>query len=115
MAKSRETKQAQPKKLNKSAAEHQFADLRQSGKIVARVIDVQSELKVVTGIYAIRMYDEGVRHLFLDDYIPTIGKVVGDVTLLTADGEVAYTGIYGFYKLQHNMFTLLIEGCKQEE
>lgn len=92
-----------------------FAEMKDYGRIVARIIDDQSGLQVLDGIYAVRMLDEGERRLFMNDYTPTIGKVMGDVVFLSRQGERVYKGIRGFYKMQHNVFTLLVEGRLKEE
>lgn len=95
--------------------QNRYADQRNDGRITARVVDARSGLQVLTGVYAVRMYDEGERRLFMNDYTPTIGKVVGDVVFLHPQGETAYRDIRGFYKLQHNVFTLLVEGYLKGE
>ena len=45
----------------------------------------------------------------MEDYTPMLGKVEGDVVVLTADREIEYRSIHAYYKLQHNEFTLLID------
>ena len=50
----------------------------------------------------------------MNDYLPTIGRVNGSVTLLNNEGEHLYEQIRGFYKNQHNEFTLLIEEYLKE-
>ena len=51
----------------------------------------------------------------MNDYLPTIGRVDGSVTFLNREGERRYGNIRGFYKHQHNEFTLLIEEYLGEE
>lgn len=82
--------------------------MEHAGKINARILDARSGLRVISGIYAVRMLDEGARNLFMNDFAPTIGQVIGDVVFLNSEGEHEFSGIRGFYKLQHNEFTLLI-------
>ncbi len=102
-------------KAKKDKAEFdRYEDLRDHGRINARIVDAAEGLKVIPRTYVIRVKDKNGLRLFMNDYLPTIGKVAGNVTFLTADGEVSYTGIRGFYKLQHNEFTLLIEGKLEE-
>lgn len=115
MASFRKADSTQTRKQNMTNVEERYAEFRHAGRIVARVIDAQSGLRVIDGIYAIRMHDEDVRKVFMNDYTPTIGKIMGDVTFLTDKGEEALKRIRGFYKLQHNMFTLLIEGHLEKE
>lgn len=86
-----------------------YADQRNRGRINARIIDVKSGLKVISGIYAVRIHSKDFYALIMNDYLPTLGKIDGDIIFLSRDGEHPYTGIKGFYKHQHNEFTLLIE------
>ncbi len=109
MAKNVEQKDVQDTKQKKDTFKERYGGLSGSGKIVARIIDAQSGLRILSGVYAIRMMDEGVRRLFMNDYTPTLGSVIGDVTLLSDKGEEVFQNIKGFYKLQHNVFTLLVE------
>lgn len=91
-----------------------YEELREHGRINARIIDASTGLKVFTGTYVIRVKNTDGLRLFMNDYLPTLGKVCGSVTLLTRDGEISYNNIRGFYKLQHNEFTLLIEESVKE-
>lgn len=115
MALFRKKDAAQDKVRKNTEQNERYAELKNEGRINARIIDARSGLRVFSGIYVVRMFDQGERRLFMNDYNPTIGKVVGDVVLLDKQGEHAFRGIRGFYKLQHNEFTLLIEGHLKEE
>ena len=82
---------------------------RQLGRIHARLIDEWNGLQVISGIRAVRIRDRHARILIMEDYLPTLGKIEGDVAIVTTEGEITYDAIVGFYKHQHNEFTLLIE------
>lgn len=86
-----------------------YAELKDSGRINARIIDVSSGLRVIGKVYAVRIHSREFTALIMNDYIPALGKIDGDVVFLSRDGEYPYYGITGFYKHQHNEFTLLIE------
>jgi hypothetical protein len=93
-----------------------YADLQNDGRISARIIDVRSGLQVLTGVYAVRIHSAEFYALIMNDYLPALGKIDGDITFLNREGEHMYRGIRGFYKHQHNEFTLLIEEhCTEEE
>ena len=89
--------------------EDRFDGMRDAGRISARIIDVRSGLKAIEGVYAVRIHSADFTALIMNDYIPALGKIDGDVTFLSRDGEYPYYGIRGFYKHQHNEFTLLVE------
>ncbi len=86
-----------------------YEELKNEGRISARIIDVTSGLQELKGVYAVRIHSSDFYALIMNDYLPTIGKICGDITFLNADGEHVYQGIRGFYKNQHNEFTLLVE------
>lgn len=82
---------------------------QQRGRIHARVIDEENGLRVIGGVLAVRVIDRHARVLIMEDYLPTLGKIDGSIVIVTREGEIPYRGIRGFYKHQHNEFTLLIE------
>ncbi len=89
--------------------ESRYDELRDAGRISARIIDVSSGLRAIEGVYAVRIHSADFTALIMNDYIPALGKIDGDVTFLSRDGEYPYHDIRGFYKHQHNEFTLLVE------
>ena len=92
------------------AKQNTFVDeFRNDGRINARIIDPHTGLTVLNGVYAIRIHSRYFNALIMNDYLPTIGKIEGNVSLLNKEGETHYDGIFGFYKFQHNEFTLLLE------
>lgn len=96
--------------MNKPKTEEEiYADLKDGGRINARIIDARAGLRVLDGVYAVRIHSRDFYALIMNDYLPTLGKVEGDVIFLNRDGEYPCLGVRGFYKHQHNEFTLLIE------
>lgn len=87
---------------------------RQRGRIHARVIDEENGLRVISGVQGVRVIDRHNRMLIMEDYLPTLGRIDGSIVIITTEGEIAYDGIKGFYKHQHNEFTLLIEREQNE-
>ncbi len=79
------------------------------GNIRARVIDEENGLRVLTGVCVVRVRSKEYNLLIMEDYLPTLGKIDGSVTFLTREEEYRLDGVKGFYKHQHNEFTLLIE------
>ena len=92
-----------------------YAEQKDKGRINARIIDVSSGLKVISGIYAVRIHSKDFYALIMNDYLPTLGEIDGDIIFLSRDGEHPYRGIKGFYKHQHNEFTLLVESHTGKE
>lgn len=86
-----------------------YQSQRETGRIHARILDADKGLTELNRVYAIRIRGKNLNVLIMNDYMPTLGRVEGDVVLLTPQGEVSFHGIRGFYKHQHNEFTLLVE------
>ena len=82
----------------------------QAGKIHARVIDYKYGLQDISGVCAVRVIDNSYRLLIMEDYLPALGEVEGEVVIITHDQELRFQDISGFYKVQHNEFVLLIDG-----
>ena len=77
--------------------------------ITARIIDEENGVKVIEKVNAVRIKSKDYRILIMVDYAPMLGALVGDVVLLTENGEVSFTNVTGYYKHQRNEFTLLIK------
>ena len=83
-----------------------------SGKINARVIDEENGYQQLSEVRGIRINSSDYRLLILEDYTDTLGRVEGDVTFILSDREVCLEHIRGYYKHQHNEFTLLVQEDK---
>ncbi len=86
-----------------------YKDQKENGRINARIIDTAAGLTTISEIYAVRIHSKDFHALIMNDYLPTLGKIDGDITFLSGEGEHSYFAIKGFYKHQHNEFTLLVE------
>ena len=82
---------------------------RPTGSIRARVIDEENGLRLLSGAYAVRLQSREYSLLIMEDYMPLLGPIDGTVVFLTSEREVRLEKIQGFYKHQHNEFTLLVE------
>lgn len=89
--------------------EEVLENLDSRGMISARIIDFESEIRELHGVYAIRIHSKHSKLLIMNNHMPTIGRIEGDVSILNAEGETAFKSIRGFYKHQRNEFLLLIE------
>lgn len=80
--------------------------------IKGRIIDTQAGMIFLPEVFAVRIRCETYNLLVMEDYLPIMGRVDGDVTFLTPEGEENFHHILGFFKHQHNEFTLIIEANK---
>ena len=77
--------------------------------ITARVISEKEGIRSFDNVRAIRIRSPKSNLLIMLDYTPILGKVEGDVTIVTEDEEVKMEGISGYYKHLRNEFTLLVK------
>ncbi len=77
--------------------------------IRGRIIDRDNGMRFIPEVSAVRVQSQDYRLLIMEDYVPTLGQIEGTITFLTPDGEIRFPNIRGFYKHQHNEFTLLVQ------
>ncbi len=78
-------------------------------RIRARIIDAKQGMRFLPEVAAVRIRSREYVLLVMEDYMPTLGQIDGTISFLTPDEEVTYNNVHGFYKHQHNEFTLLID------
>lgn len=77
--------------------------------IQARVSDFHHGLRVFENIQMIRVRSLDYSLLILDDYLPIIAKIEGDVELVRKDEIIPLHSVKGFFMHRDNVFSLLIE------
>lgn len=78
-------------------------------KIHAKVISLQMGYEHFRNLKGIMIKSSKYNILIMEDYLPVIGEVIGDVTLIGDDFQKKYEGIHGFYKHSGNEFELLLK------
>lgn len=78
------------------------------GKMRARIIDEVNGLQYLDNVRLIRLKSKTYKLLIMEDFAATLGQIEGDITFLCGDREVVFDNIQGYYKHQHNEFSLLI-------
>lgn len=84
-------------------------------RIRGRIIDAENGMRFLPEVAAVRIRSEEYVLLVMEDYLPTLGQIDGSISFLVPGEEVTFNNIHGFYKHQHNEFTLLIDGVAQLE
>lgn len=102
------------KKVSEPAAARPLIE-RQQGKIRGRIIDYRTGLREVDNVKAVRVHSKGYTLLIMQDFTPMLGKLEGDVCLVTADEEIEIKNVIGYYKHQDNLFTLVVDAVKEPE
>lgn len=65
-------------------------------------------LKEMEGVRLIRIKSREYNLLIMEDYMPVIGEIDGDVTIVAEGEEYRVQGITGFFSHRKNLFSLMI-------
>lgn len=86
----------------------------QRKNMTARIFSIREGLTELDHVDFIRIKSERYNLLIMEDYMPTLGRIDGDVTI-EADGMTCrWEGIHGFYMHQQNLFRLMLEEEREE-
>lgn len=79
-----------------------------SSLLQARICSIERGLEIVDSIKFIRVKSKGYNAYIMDQHMPVMGEIDGDVSFATERDEKELKKIRGFFCHQHNVFTLLI-------
>ena len=80
-----------------------------SYKISADILSFEKGTEHYDNVRAIRLDSDGYSLRIMSDYLPMIGELRGNMTIMFADSEVVYENITGFYRHAHNNFEFIIK------
>lgn len=79
-------------------------------KINASISSIENGHTAFDNVKGIKIVSKDYNILIMEDYLPVIGEVNGDVSIILEDDVKEYKNINGFYKHSKNNFILLIKG-----
>ena len=80
-------------------------------KISADILSFEKGMEHFEGINRIRLSSDKYKLLIMSDYLPMIGELHGDMTIVFGeDNEKTYRNIHGFYRHAHNEFEFILKG-----
>ena len=79
------------------------------GVMQVRVFSLKNGLQVYEKVLMIHVKSSKYDLLIMEDYLPIIGEIDGNVIVTWADNEMILTGIKGFFCHEHNSFFLLLK------
>jgi hypothetical protein len=90
------------------------ADLRKyaetgSGRIQAQISSFRDGLQFYNGINIIRVRGKQSRLLIMEDYLPVIGEIDGEIDLIGKGFFHNLKNLHGFFNHAHNVFFLLLK------
>ncbi len=77
--------------------------------ITAKVVSFDEGLTTIERVRAVRIISEKFTLLIMDEFMPVIGVVDGEVTFVCESREQRYKYIHGFFCHRNNEFSLLIQ------
>ena len=86
------------------------AKKERKSKITAKVISLADGYVYFEDIKAIIVKSSRYNIMIMEDYLPVIGEIIGDVTFVGRDYRKEFSQIKGFYVHKNNEFELLIKG-----
>lgn len=81
----------------------------QVAKMKVKILNIRKGLKVYNNVSMIKVKSKKYNLSIMEDYLPVIGEVDGDVEIIALDNFVKLTNIIGYYMLKHNEFKLFIK------
>lgn len=74
----------------------------------ASIISMKDGLRVIDPVSMIRIVSKEYNLLIMEDYLPVIGEIDGDVTIVSDTSEYKLEKIKGFFCHRRNEFSLMI-------
>ena len=78
------------------------------------IYSIVNGVKEIQHVRLIRIKSRKYNLLIMEDYLPVLGEIDGDVTIQSEDEVFALEGIYGFYMHQDNQFRLMLKEKREE-
>jgi hypothetical protein len=79
-----------------------------NGRIQAQVSSFREGLQIYNGVNIVRVRGGQSRLLIMEDYLPVIGEVDGDVDFIGKGFFHTLRSVHGFFCHEHNVFFLLL-------
>ena len=78
-------------------------------KMNVKVLNIRNGLKSYDNVSMIKIKSKKYNLSIMEDYLPVIGEVDGDIEIIAIDNFVKLTNVIGYYMLKHNEFKLFIK------
>jgi hypothetical protein len=86
-----------------------------SGRIQAQISSFREGLQFYNGINIIRVRGKQSRLLIMEDYLPVIGEVDGEIDLIGKGFFHNLKDVHGFFSHAHNVFFLLLKDSSAQK
>jgi hypothetical protein len=82
---------------------------RSGGKLQVQISSFEKGLQKYSGINIIRVHSAKSNLMILEDYMPIIGEIDGDLEIISKEEITTLKGVRGFFCHKHNVFFLLLK------
>lgn len=82
---------------------------KEGTKINVKILNIKNGLTEYNNVKIIKIKSEKYSIVIMEDYLPVIGEVEGNVEIITEDNIVKFKDIVGYYMHKHNQFKLFIK------
>lgn len=79
--------------------------------MVVKVFSYENALQTYDDIALIRIKSKNSSLLIMEDYLPIVGEINGDVSFANDKDEVSLKNIRGYYVHRKNMFELILKNA----
>lgn len=78
-------------------------------KMKVKILNIQKGLQTYDNVSIVKIKSKKYNLSIMEDYLPVIGEVDGDVEIIAIDNFIKLTNIIGYYMLKHNEFKIFIK------
>ncbi|MGL4588835.1 MAG: hypothetical protein ACRCUP_01175 [Mycoplasmatales bacterium] len=75
----------------------------------AKVYSFNHSFEAFDNVLMVKVNHTNYSLIIMEDYLPLIGEVVGEVTIVYEDSERKYDNIIGYYKVTNNVFEMVLD------
>ena len=83
--------------------------MNENNGIKVRIFDLKKGLIEYENIKVVRIVSKDYNLLIMQDYLPILGEIDGNVDIKNEEIELNYTNIKAFYMNSNNVFNLMIK------
>ncbi|MDR0853751.1 MAG: hypothetical protein LBN34_05225 [Clostridiales Family XIII bacterium] len=88
---------------------------RGSGRVQAQISSFKNGLQTFEELNIIRVRGKKARLMIMEDYMPVIGEVDGDIDFIGRTSYHTISNAKGFFCHEHNVFFLLLKETEKPE
>lgn len=77
--------------------------------MLVKIYTIEKGLEIKENVRIIRIKSKNYNLLVMDDFVPIIGEIEGDIDIEMADDSLSLKNIKAYYMNSNNVFNLIVE------